>query len=146
MAEAYGIELDEIRSFRESALSDSSFETSGGMSIKPGQTAGLPYGLRGIVGGEPRLIAENYERLRPEITPERPQLPGPGGYRIIVKGVPDMQLDLAFGGADPLADALTGTGMRDARAILAMRAVKTGVVASIADLPHVHGYMRGRSV
>lgn len=36
MADAYDIELDEIRFFREFVLSDSSFETSGGLSIKPG--------------------------------------------------------------------------------------------------------------
>ena len=36
MADAFDIELDEIRFFREFVLSDSSFETSGGLSIKPG--------------------------------------------------------------------------------------------------------------
>ena len=36
MADAHDIELDEIRFFREFVLSDSSFETSGGLSIKPG--------------------------------------------------------------------------------------------------------------
>lgn len=145
MAEAYDLKLDEIRHFRESALASSSFETTGGLSIKPGQIAGLHYGLQGMVGGKPRLIAENYERLRPEIAPHWPQPPGHGGYRIIIKGVPDMQLDLAFGGADPLTDALIGTGMRAAHSIPAVCAAKSGVVQSFADLAHVHGYMAGAS-
>mgnify|MGYP001593241104 CR=1 FL=1 len=141
MADAYGLKLDEIRHFREHALSKSTFDTSGGLSIKPGQIGGLHYGLQGMVDGKPRLVAENYERLRPDIAPHWPQPPGHGGYRIIVKGVPDMQLDLAFGGADPLADALIGTGMRAAHSIPAVCAARPGVIESFNELPHVHGYM-----
>ena len=111
MADAFDIKLDDIRFFREHVLAETSFETSGGLSIKSGQIAALHYGLEGMVDGKPRLIAENFELLRPEIAPGWPQPPGRGGYRLIVKGVPDMQLDIAFGGADPLTDALIGTGM-----------------------------------
>lgn len=146
MAEAYNVKIDEIRHFRESAVAETSFETSGGQSIKPGQIAGLHYGLQGMVGGKPRLVAENYERLRPEIAPHWPQPPGHGGYRIIIKGVPDMQLDLAFGGADPLTDALIGTGMRAAHSIPAVCAAKPGIVWSFAELQNVRGYMAGASL
>lgn len=52
-----------------------------------------------------------------------------------------MQLDLSFGGADPLAEVLIATGMRAAHSIPAVCAAKTGVVESFADLPQVHGYM-----
>ena len=141
MADAFDIKLDDIRFFREHVLAETSFETSGGLSIKSGQIAALHYGLEGMVDGKPRLIAENFELLRPEIAPGWPQPPGRGGYRLIVKGVPDMQLDIAFGGADPLTDALIGTGMRAAHSIPAVCAAKPGVIETFAELPHVHGYM-----
>ena len=69
MADAFDIKLDDIQFFREHAMAETSFETSGGLSIKPGQIAALHYGLEGVVDGKTRLIAEYYERSAPKSLP-----------------------------------------------------------------------------
>jgi 4-hydroxy-tetrahydrodipicolinate reductase len=108
LADSFELELDEIRHFRRPEIVEDGFTTSTGLEIPPGTIGAIHYGLEGIVNGEARIVAENYEKIRGDITPDGwPMFPiysdeQAGGYRITVKGVPDMQLDLAFGGADPL--------------------------------------------
>jgi hypothetical protein len=152
LAESFEVELDEVRHFRRSEIVDGGFITSAGLEIPPNTIGAIHYGLEGLVDGHVRIVAENYEKIRPDIAPNGwPMFPihndhQTGGYRIIVKGVPDMQLDLAFGGDDPLTDVLIGTGMRAVNSVAAVCEAPPGIVASFEDLPHVRGYMHGTRI
>ncbi|MUL65886.1 hypothetical protein BOO86_15530 [Mycobacterium sp. CBMA 234] len=147
LAESFDLELDEIRHFRRPELVAGGFTTSAGLDIPPNTIGAIHYGLEGIVDGKVRVVAENYEKIRQDIAPEGwPSFPifdnkQAGGYRITIKGVPDMQLDLAFGGDDQLTDVLIGTGMRAVNSVRAVCQAPTGIVASFEDLPHVRGFM-----
>src|SRR5581483_75923 len=123
------------------------FTMSSGLEIPAGTIGAIHYGLEGIVDGTVRITAENYEKSRPEVHPDGwPMFPihhdrPAGGYRILVRGEPDMQLDLAFGGADPLVDVLASTGMAAVNSIPTVVAAPPGVVRSFEALPHTHGFM-----
>ncbi|MFE3000823.1 hypothetical protein ACFXG4_38240 [Nocardia sp. NPDC059246] len=150
LAESFGVELDEIRFFRRPEFVDGGFTTQTGLEIAPNTIGAIHYGLEGLVDGKVRIVAENYEKIRRDIAPEGwPMFPmhndkQTGGYRILVKGVPEMQLDLAFGyEEDPLTDVLIGTGMRAVNSVAAVVEAPTGIVASFEDLPHVRGFMLG---
>jgi hypothetical protein len=147
LSESFRLELDEIRVFRHVHTVDEAFTMSSGLEIRPGTIGAIHYGLEGVVDGRVRITAENYEKSRPEVHPEGwPMFPihhdrPAGGYRILVRGQPDMQLDLAFGGADPLVDVLASTGMAAVNSIPAVVAAAPGVLASFEDLPHLRGHM-----
>jgi hypothetical protein len=147
LAKSFDLELDEIRHFRHPELIEGGFTTSAGLEIPPNTIGAIHYGLEGIVDGQVRVVAENYEKIRQDIAPAGwPTFPiydngQAGGYRIMVKGVPDMQLDLAFGGDDQLTDVLVGTGMRAVNSVAAVCEAPTGIVASFEELPHVRGFM-----
>jgi 4-hydroxy-tetrahydrodipicolinate reductase len=147
LAESFDLELDEIRRFRRPELVEGGFTTSAGLPIPPNTIGAIHYGLEGVVDGTVRIVAENYEKIRPDIAPDGwPMFPihndeQAGGYRILVKGIPDMQLDLAFGGADPLTDVLIGTGMRAVNSIAAVCQAPSGIIGSFEELPHVRGFM-----
>lgn len=152
LAESFDLELDEIRHFRHPEPVEGGFFTSTGLEIPPNTIGAIHYGLNGIVDGTVRIVAENYEKIRPDIHPDGwPTFPiynngQAGGYRISVRGVPDMQLDLAFGGADPLTDVLAGTGMRAVNSVVAVCEAPPGIVDSFEDLPHVRGFMHGSAL
>jgi 4-hydroxy-tetrahydrodipicolinate reductase len=147
LAEAFRLELDEIRVFRHVHTVDEAFTMSSGLEIPAGTIGAIHYGLEGVVDRRVRITAENYEKSRPEVHPDGwPMFPihhdrPAGGYRILVRGEPDMQLDLAFGGPDPLVDVLAATGMAAVNAVPAVCGAPPGVIGSFAELPHLHGFM-----
>jgi 4-hydroxy-tetrahydrodipicolinate reductase len=147
LAESFDVDLDEIRHFRRPEVVDGGFTTFAGLAIPPNTIGAIHYGLEGLVDGQVRIIAENYEKIRPDITPAGWPMFAihndhqTGGYRIRIKGIPDMQLDLAFGGDDPLTDVLIGTGMRAVNSVAAVCEAPPGIVASFEDLPHVRGFI-----
>jgi len=147
LAESFDLKLDDIRHFRHPELVERGFTTTAGLEIPPNTIGAVHYGLEGIVDGQVRVVAENYEKIRQDNAPEGwPTFPiynnePAGGYRITIKGVPNMQLDLAFGGDDQLTDVLIGTGMRAVNSVAAVCQAPTGIVSSFEDLPHVRGFM-----
>jgi 4-hydroxy-tetrahydrodipicolinate reductase len=141
LAEAFGIAFDETRHFREVAVADTAFTTTSGLDIGAGTIAALHWGLEGVIDGRRRLCVEHYERLRPDIAPDWPQPPDRGGYRFTVDGEPDLTVDLAFGGADPLTDAMVTTSNRAVNVLAAVHAAPPGIVARFTDLPFTPGRM-----
>jgi hypothetical protein len=142
-AEWFELELDEVRHFRRPSVTNLEFTTPMGLEIRPGTIGAIHYGIEGVVDGEVRFVAENYEWVRADTRPsDWPEPPGRGGYRLLIDGVPNMRIDVAFNVQDPLPDGvLIGTGMRAVNSIPAVCQAPTGVVRSFAQLPHVRGFM-----
>jgi hypothetical protein len=147
LSESFRLELDEIRVFRHVHTDDGSFTMSSGLEIPAGTIGAIHYAS--IVSsmaafGSPRRTTRQAAprsiptagRCSPSTTTAKPA----DTASILERGEPDMQLDLAFGGPDPLVDVLASTGMAAINAIAAVCAAPAGVVRFFEDLPHLHGF------
>lgn len=141
LADAFSITLDGVRHFREIATTEREFVTTSGLRIPAGSIAALHWGLEGLVDDRRRLCVEHYERLDSAIAPHWPQPPGQGGYRFTIKGSPDMAVDIAFQGHDPLTDAMVTTSNRAVNVLAAVHASPPGIIESFSDLPFTPGKM-----
>lgn len=90
VAAALDVTLDEITEWHEVIYAAEEFEIASG-PIPVGGVSGMRFEIRGIVGGEPRIIVEHVTRLRDTDMPEWPQ---GQGYRIVVEGEPSLKLEL----------------------------------------------------
>ncbi|MEJ7582842.1 MAG: hypothetical protein WKF43_01910 [Acidimicrobiales bacterium] len=141
MAEALGVELEEIREVSEKAALDHDVEIGLG-PIPAGTQAGLRFEVQGIVGGEPRIIVEHVTRLHDDVAPDWPsQGDGQGFYRVLIEGTPSMTCTLEIEGPD--GDHNTGglivTVMRVLNSIPAVCAAPPGVLSAL-DLPIIGGH------
>ncbi len=91
VAEALDVELDEITEWHEVITADEDFEIASG-PIAAGTISGMRFEIRGIVGGEAKIVVEHVTRLRDGDAPEWPQ---GAGYRIEVDGEPCMKIELS---------------------------------------------------
>ena len=140
IAEALGVELDEIREVHERAALDHDVEIGVG-SVPAGTQAGLRFEVQGIVGGEPRIVIEHVTRLDDAVAPDWPaQGDGQGFYKVIIEGSPSLTCTLEIVGED--GDHNTGglvlTAMRVLNAIPAVCAAPPGVLSTL-DLPLIGG-------
>ncbi len=139
VADALGVELEEIRQWHEVALAEETFEISCGR-IEKGTVAGIHFEVQGIVGGKPRIVVEHVTRLRDDIAPDWPQGIGPGNYRVTIEGMPSLRCDLQVGytSKDHNIDGCVGTAMRLVNAIPAVCRAEPGVKTWL-DLPVIAG-------
>lgn len=139
IAAALGVELDEIRQVTERRGADHDIDIPSG-HVPAGTTAALRFEVQGIVGGEPRIVAEHVTRLDSALAPDWPQPAGKGNYEITIEGSPRMRCILEVEGAD--GDENTGgvlaTVMRLLNVIPAVCEAEPGVL-SLFDLPLVSG-------
>jgi 4-hydroxy-tetrahydrodipicolinate reductase len=137
VADALGVELDEIREAHERAPAPEAFATAMAR-VEEGTCAAVRFEVQGIAYGRPVVVAEHVNRLRDDIAPQWPQpLPGKGsGYRVVVEGVPRLACDLDLSGpdGDPNTGGITATAMRVINAIPAVCAARPGLVSTL-DLP-----------
>jgi 2,4-diaminopentanoate dehydrogenase len=144
IADGLGVELDGIEEWHEKWPAPETFEVPSG-TVPEGSQAGLRFEVRGMVGGEPRIVLEHVTRLREDIAPGWPQPPGVGGYRVLIKGSPDVSMDLttAGDGGDENSGGLIVTAMRLVNAIPAVVAAKPGLLGPLdVGLPTGRGLMR----
>jgi len=110
-------------------------------TVAAGTLGAVRFEIRGIVGGEPRIVIEHVTRMADDLAPDWPQPPGHGGYRVVVEGSPRYVLDLQMEGAD--GDHNTGgliaTAARVVNAIPAVCAAPPGMLSAL-DLPLVTGW------
>ncbi len=139
VADALGVELDEIIQSHEVETAPESFDISCG-HIEKGTVAGLRFEVSGIVAGKPRITVEHITRLRDDIAPQWPQGIGPGNYRVVIEGMPSLRCDLqvGFNSKDHNIDGCVGTAMRLINAIPHVCQAGPGV-KSWLDLPLVAG-------
>lgn len=92
VAAALDVELDEITEWHEVIRADEPFEIASG-PIEAGTISGMRFEIRGMIGGEARIIVEHVTRLRDEDAPEWPQ---GSGYRIQITGEPHVQVEVSL--------------------------------------------------
>ena len=100
--------------------------------------AAIRFEVRGIVGGEPRLVVEHVTRMHDELAPEWPQ--SDGGYEVIIEGVPRMvcRLEMQDEHGDHAVGGVILTATRLVNAIPDLVAAAPGAKTA-NDLPLVTG-------
>ena len=135
VAAGLGIELDGIEEWHERVPAARDIEVDAGV-VKEGTAGALRFEVRGMVGGEPRVVLEHVTRLSDDQMPDWPQPVGSGCYRVVIEGNPNMTVDVAAHGED--GDHNTGnlvsTVGRVLNAIPDVQAADPGLL-SVLDLP-----------
>jgi 4-hydroxy-tetrahydrodipicolinate reductase len=90
VAAALDVELDDITEWHEVLYADEDFEIASG-PIQKGTISGMQFEIRGMVGGEARIVVRHVTRLRDTDSPGWPQ---GEGYRIEIDGEPCLKLEL----------------------------------------------------
>lgn len=137
VADALGIELDEMRESFERRYAEDAFDTPM-MHVPKDTCAAVRFQIEGMAGGRPVVVTEHVNRLRDDIAPDWPRPPEgrSGVHRCIITGNPSVQLECFVTGED--GDHNTGgvqaTAMRIINAIPAVCAHAPGLVSTL-DLP-----------
>ena len=139
IADTLGFELDDIQEWYEKRPADRDLRIASG-TIEEGTMAGLRFELRGMVGGEPKVVVEHVTRMAADMCPDWPEQPGKGGYVVQITGSPDIRCTLQIEGddGDENNGGLLVTAMRLLNAIPAVVAAPPGVLSDV-DLPLVTG-------
>ncbi len=147
MADALGVTLDTVDTVYEKWPTPEPIAFPLGV-IEAGRCAAVRFEIRGIVGGEPRIVLEHCNRITHAAAPHWPRPAGVSddAYRVEIEGSPSVVQETAFRGAldgDANAGGCLATGMRALNAIPAVRAAPPGMLSAL-DLPLVpgHGVMR----
>jgi 2,4-diaminopentanoate dehydrogenase len=90
LADALGVTLDGIEEAHRVIHADEDFQIPFG-PIPRGTVAGMAFEIRGMVGGEPRIVVEHVTKLRREDFPEYGL---DDAYRVIIEGEPNIQVDM----------------------------------------------------
>ena len=132
VADAIGLQLDEIIERHEVIRSDDDIEISSG-TVPAGTISGMRFEIIGMAGGEEAVVVEHVTRLRDEDAPEWPQ---GEGYRILIGGEPNLKLELQLSSdrGDHNHAGCLATAMHVVNAIPAVVAAEPGVL-TILDLP-----------
>jgi len=135
IAEALGVELDEIKEVSERQPAPERFSIPAG-TVEEGTTAALRFEVQGIVDGRPAIVVEHVTRLRDDLAPEWPQPVAGGCYRIVIDGYPRIQCDLQLSGEDDDHNdgGLVATAARVLNAIPAVVAAPPGLLSAL-DIP-----------
>ena len=133
VAEAMGVELDEVVEAYQVIRADEAFDLSS-VHIPKGTISGMRFEIRGMLDGEPRVVVDHVTKLRDADFPEVP-FDG-GGYRIEIDGEPCLRQDLVLSShnGDHVHAAYVSTAMPLVNAIPAVCEAKPGVV-TLLDLP-----------
>lgn len=140
LADGLGVELDEITEWHEKWEAPTPYETAVG-PIAEGTMAALRFEIRGIVGGEEKIVVEHVTRMHDDAAPDWPHGTNPqGGYRIELVGSPSITADIELVGddGDHNTGGLVATAARILNAIPAVCAAKPGLISTL-ELPLVTG-------
>jgi len=134
VAEAIGVEIEEIREVYERHYADTAFECPM-MPVAAGTCSAVHFEVQGIVNGRPLIIAEHVNRLALDQAPHWPAAPDGrhGVHRTIVTGNPSVQLECFVTGED--GDHNTGgvqaTALRVMNAIPQVVAHAPGMISTL---------------
>lgn len=132
VAAAIGLELSEITERFEIIRASEDIEIASG-TVAAGTISGMRFEIVGVANGEERIIVEHVTRLRDDDAPEWPQ---GHGYRIVVSGEPNVELELALTSdrGDHNHAGCLATAMHVVNAIPEVVAAAPGVLTML-DLP-----------
>lgn len=134
VAEAIGVEIEEIREVYERDYAKEDFECPM-MSVAKGTCGAVHFEVQGIVKGKPLLVAEHVNRLGIDQAPQWPKAPDGrrGVHRCIIRGNPGVQLECFVTGED--GDHNTGgvqtTALRVINAIPEVCAHGPGILSAL---------------
>ncbi|MFF3615127.1 dihydrodipicolinate reductase [Streptomyces sp. NPDC002580] len=93
MARALGVELDDIRETLERRPLTETVSTRTMGEFAAGTQGAVRFEVRGIVGGEPRIVIEHVTRVHASCAPDWPTPPdGDGAHRVIIEGRPRIEV------------------------------------------------------
>ncbi len=133
VAEALGVELDDITEWHEVITADTDIETASGL-VEAGTISGMRFEIRGIIDGEARIIVEHVTRLRDS---DAPDWPHGQGYRILIEGEPHFKVEVETSSdrGDHNHAGCLATAMHVINAIPHVVAADPGVLTTL-DLPN----------
>jgi hypothetical protein len=133
LAAAIGVTIDGIVEDHRVIYAGEAFDIASG-HIPAGTVSGLHYQVKGMAGGEARVIVEHVERLRDDDFPEL-EFKG-DGYRAEVAGTPSVRLDMSISAPPGYAGdhMAVASAMSVVNAIPRVCAAPPGVL-SVLDIP-----------
>jgi 4-hydroxy-tetrahydrodipicolinate reductase len=134
LAHALGVALTDVTVRVEFGLAERAFAIPMG-PIGRGTIAGYRFEVIGSSKGEELIVVEHVTRIDREIAPAWPTLE-PGGFRILLGGVPSYKVEVTFDEDDPNFAACTGTAARAVNSIGTVCRAPAGVW-SFLDLPMI---------
>ncbi|KZS57880.1 hypothetical protein A4G26_14840 [Mycobacterium kansasii] len=141
LAAGLGVTLDRVYEKRAIAAAGYEFTVPAG-TYGPNDAAALHFQVVGEVGGASMFVIEHCYRLLDEVAPDWPQPVDPARRttRIRISGSPDIEADIALGGADldATAQGVLATAMRAVHAIPIISAAQPGLYSPL-DLPLITG-------
>jgi 4-hydroxy-tetrahydrodipicolinate reductase len=139
IADALGVELDELREVHERQAFDRDIEVAG-RTVEAGTQAALRFEVQGIAHGRAVIIAEHVTRLHDDAAPDWPRQVGQGGYEITIEGEPTIHCTFHAMGSDGDINSggLIVTATKLLNAIPAVVAADPGLLSAI-DLPVLAG-------
>ena len=142
MAEAAGVQVDEITTTWDKWVTDHAIETARG-KVEPGSVAAVRFTVNGMVGGEPRICLEHVNRVGAGSAPDWPTGNQNDVYRVEIVGTPSITQETAFrftdgSGRDAAAAGCLATGLRALNAVPAVNDLPPGWVTPL-DLPLIGG-------
>jgi 4-hydroxy-tetrahydrodipicolinate reductase len=139
LAAGLDLTLDEIVEWHERVPAPEAFDVASGR-IEAGTTAAMRFEIRGVVGGQTKVVVEHVTRLRDDLAPDWPQPTGHGGYRIVLTGEPNYTVDMQMLGSDGDHNTagLKATAMRLVNSVAAVVEAPPGLLSAL-DLPLVTG-------
>ncbi len=143
VAEALGVEIEELRETFDRRTTDRTFDVAFG-PVEAGTCAALRMQAIGVVNGREAIVIEHVTRLAHDIAPEWPTGVGDLSYRVVIQGDPDVDCTMAVSLRDPRragisgmtsgAGAMVATAMRVVNAIPYVVDAAPGLLSSL-DLP-----------
>jgi 4-hydroxy-tetrahydrodipicolinate reductase len=142
MANAVGIELDEITTTWDKWITDQEIKTAKGV-IHPGEVAAINFTINGVYKGETRIQLEHVNRVGTNSAPDWRRGTQDDVYRVEIEGTPSITQETAFrftdgSGRDAAAAGCLATGLRALNAVPAVNDLPPGWVTAL-DLPLIPG-------
>jgi len=142
LADLLEVELDDVTTHVERRPLERTIDVPGMGTFEAGTQGAFRFEVRGIVGGEPRLVVEHVTRIDDECAPEWQQSTSPGGeHRVELTGHPNLAVSVH--GTEPGEPGAAGGGNASAanrivNALPAVIAAPPGPVSPL-DLPPITG-------
>jgi hypothetical protein len=143
VADALGVELDEVRETFDRAVTERTLEVAMG-TVEAGTCGALRMQAIGVVDGRDAIVIEHVTRLAHDVAPDWPRGVGDLSYRVVITGEPDLDCTMAATLRDPGragipdmtsgAGAMVATAMRVVNSIPYVVAAPPGLLSSV-DLP-----------
>jgi hypothetical protein len=136
VAEALGVQLDEIRESCQFAPAPRRLETASGV-VEPGTVGAIWFRCIGVVDGEEVITIEHIDRMCADVAPDWPKSRAggiDGVWRVIIEGEPsfDAEFEVGFNAnEDSTPHGLLATGMRAVNAIPWVCAAEPGIIDAL---------------